>query len=49
MKQCEQYVVRETTTTGVWDYEIATMPKDNSSPEQTGVAGKTRNTDSGRR
>ena len=44
MKQREQYVVRETTTTGMWDYEIVTKPKDNSSPEQTGAAGKTRNT-----
>ena len=44
MKQCEQFFVRETTTTGMWDYETVTKPKDNSSPEQTGAAGKTRNT-----
>ena len=44
MKQSEQYVVRETTTTGMWDYETVTKPKDTSSPEQTGAAGKTRNT-----
>ena len=42
MKQREQYVVRETT--GMWDYKTVTKPKDNSSPEQTGAAGKTRNT-----
>ena len=41
MKQREQYVVRETT--GMWDYETVTKPKDNSSPEQTGAAGKTCN------
>ena len=41
MKQREQYVVRETTATGMWDYEIVTKPKDNSSPEQTGAVGKT--------
>ena len=44
MKQCEQHVVQETTTTGMGDYETVTKPKDNSSPEQTGAAGKTRNT-----
>ena len=44
MKQREQYVVRETTTTGMWDYETVTKPTDNSSPEQTGAAGKIRNT-----
>ena len=44
MKHREQYVVRETTMTGMWDYGTVTMPKDNSSPEQTGAAGKTRNT-----
>ena len=44
MKQCEQHVVQETTTTGMVDYETVTKPKDNSSPEQTGAAGKTRNT-----
>ena len=43
MKQCEQYVVRETTTTGMWDYETVAKPKDTSSPEQTGVMGRTRN------
>ena len=42
MKQREQYVVRETT--GMWNYDTVTKPKDNSSPEQTGAAGKTRNT-----
>ena len=42
MKQREQNVVRETT--GMWDYETVTKPKDNSSPEQTRSAGKTRNT-----
>ena len=42
MKQREQYAVRETT--GMWDYETVTKPKDNSSPEQTGAAGNTRNT-----
>ena len=42
MKQREPYVVRETT--GMWDYETVTKPKDNSSPEQTRSAGKTRNT-----
>ena len=42
MKQREQDVVRETA--GMWDYETVTKPKDTSSPEQTGVAGKTRNT-----
>ena len=41
MKQREQYVVRETTATGMWDYEIVTKPKDNSNPEQTGAVGKT--------
>ena len=44
MKQREQYVVRETTTTGMWDFETVTKPNDNSSPEQTGAAGKPRNT-----
>ena len=44
MKQCERLVVRETTTTGVWDCETVTKPKDNSSPKQIGAAGKTRNT-----
>ena len=44
MKQREQYVVRETTTTSMWDYETVTKPKDTSSPEQTGAAGRTRNT-----
>ena len=44
MKQSEQYVVRETTTTGMWDYETVTKPKVNSSPEQIGAAFKTRNT-----
>ena len=44
MKQREQYVVRETTTTDLWDYEIVTKPKDNLSPERTGAAGKTRKT-----
>ena len=42
MKQREQYVVRETT--GMWDHGTVTKPKNNSSPEQTGAAGKTRNT-----
>ena len=42
MKQREQYVVRETT--GMWDHDTVTKPKNNSSPEQTGAAGKTRNT-----
>ena len=42
MRQREKYVVRETT--GMWDYETVTKPKDNSSPEQTGAAGHTRNT-----
>ena len=28
----------------MWDYETVTKPKDNSSPEQTGAASKTRNT-----
>ena len=42
MKQREQLVVRETT--GMWDYETVTKPKDNSCPQQTGAAGKTRNT-----
>ena len=32
MKQCEQHVVQETTTTGMGDYETVTKPKDNSSP-----------------
>ena len=45
MKQREQYVVRETTTIGMWDYETVTKPKDNSSPEQTGAVGETRNTE----
>ena len=43
MKQCEQYV-RETTTTGMWDCETVTKPKDTSSLELTGAAGRTRNT-----
>ena len=42
MNHSEQCVVRETT--GMWDYETFTKPKDNSSPERTGAAGKTRNT-----
>ena len=42
MKQREQCVVREMTD--MWDYETVIKPKDNSSPEQTGAAGKTRNT-----
>ena len=42
MKQREQYIVREQT--GMWDCETVTKPKNNSSPEQTGTAGKTRNT-----
>ena len=42
MNQREQSVVRETT--GMWDCETVTKPKENSSPEQTGAAGKTRNT-----
>ena len=33
MKQCEQHVVQESTTTGM---------EDKSRPEQTGAAGKTR-------
>ena len=44
MKQREQYVVRETTTIGMWDHEMVTKPKDNSSQEQTGAACKTLNT-----
>ena len=44
MKQCEQHVVRETTTTGMWDYETVTKPKDTSIPEQTGAVGRTSNT-----
>ena len=44
MKQSAQYVVRETTTTGMWDYETVTKPKDSSSPEQTGASGKPRHT-----
>ena len=42
MEQSEQCVVRETTA--MWDHETVTMPKDTSSPEQAGAAGKTRNT-----
>ena len=50
MKQSEQYVVRQTTTTGMWDNEKVTKPKDNSSPEQTGAAGKNpQHADAGRR
>ena len=44
MKQSEQYVVRETTTTSMWNYETVAKPKDSPSPEQTGGASKTRNT-----
>ena len=42
MKQREQYKVREPT--GIRDYETVTKPKNSSSPEQTGAAGKARNT-----
>ena len=48
MKQPEQHVVGETTV--MWDNETVTKPKDNSSPEQTGAAGKNpQYTDAGRR
>ena len=30
MKQHEQHVVRETTRSGMWDFEIVTKPEDNS-------------------
>ena len=42
MKQHEQKIVREPT--GRRDYETVTKPKDNSSPQQTGAAVETRNT-----
>ena len=45
MTTCEQFVVRETTTTGMWDYETVTKPKDTSSPEQTGAVGRIRITE----
>ena len=42
MKQREQHIVREPT--GMRDCETVTKPKNSSSPEQTGAAGKARNT-----